>query len=305
MPVKNNAILGFLGAAGASFLFSTSTTVRALFDFPGTPLSVASWRLFIGGFGIALYVLSKNKFATVLVILKNPIIWILGSTALYYQQAMYFAAPRIGVAVAALIAVGTSSFMSGFFAWIFGLGKPSKFWAVSTAFAVFGLGLLTSFNGQRDLLAFGAVALAGIGAALYIAYGVRVAREKNVSGMLINSLYMIVAAIVAAPIAFSDPELMLDPKTIFMILYLGIFTTTFANICYGIGMHHLAPGTASTTMLLDPVLSTTWGIVILHEQLSLQGWLGCLIILAALALLAYSESRTPMLKKGEEASILA
>lgn len=298
-----NAKIGLLGIVGSSLLFSTGFASRSVAGFPGTPISVSAWRIFIGGAGIAIYILWKYGKRSVWDLITWPKIWAVASFTLIYQFTMFYAASKIGVAMTALIAVGSSSFLSGAVAWALGFGKPSRIWVVSTIVAVSGLTLLTGFNGEVEAIGILAALVSGAMSAIYVVYNVKIVREKQIDGILVNAVMVVIGAILAAPIAIATTDWIAGPKEIGLIIYLGLIATTFANIAFGVGMHNLAPATVTSIMLLEPVAATMWGIFLLDETLTTQGFAGCLIILSALGLLAYSESKSAVID--EEVGILA
>ena len=305
MTTKSSAKTGLIGLLISSFFFSTATTSRAIMDNPGTPASVAAWRIFLGGAGIGLYVLCKYGRKDVVRILKIPIVWLLGSFTFVFQLAMFYAAPKIGVAVSALVAIGSSSFLAGLFSTIFGFGKPTKIWMLSTVVAICGLTLLTGFNGNLEITGILAALSAGLMAALFVVLGVNTIRTQKADGILVNGVFMSIGAMLAAPVALTSGGWIDSTSDLLLIIYLGPIATTLGNIFYGIGLHNLSPGTVTTIMLLEPVGATIWGIFLLDEQLTTQGLIGCLVILSALALLAYSESKRPIIKDLEEVGTLA
>jgi DME family drug/metabolite transporter len=71
---------------------------------------------------------------------------------------------------------------------------------------------------------------------------------------------------------------------------------------FGNGLTHLNPGTVSTLTLAEPVLATLMGVFILGEAMNFRGWVGCAVIIGALALLGIVESRTPIKKSLETAN---
>lgn len=305
MNSSNATKIGLIGLLGSSFFFSTATTARALADNPGTALSVAAWRIFLGGAGIALFVLFKYGWQSVKKVLKIRVIWLLGTFTFLFQVAMFYAAPKIGVAVGALVAIGSSSFLAGLIAWLSGFGKPTGIWSLSTVVAVFGLTLLTGFNGNLEISGVLAALLAGLMAAIFVVRSIHIIKTFELDGILINGVMMGIGAMIAAPIAIANSNWIISSKEILLIIYLGPIATTLGNIFYGIGLHNLSPGTVATIMMLEPVGATTWGIFILGEKLTRQGLIGCALIIFALGLLAYSESKKHKQFNSVEAGIHA
>ena len=52
----------------------------------------------------------------------------------------------------------------------------------------------------------------------------------------------------------------------------------------------LQPGHIATLTLAEPVVATMLGVVVLEERLTSTGWVGCLLVILALALLGAMEN---------------
>jgi DME family drug/metabolite transporter len=58
-----------------------------------------------------------------------------------------------------------------------------------------------------------------------------------------------------------------------------------------VGLRVLQPGHIATLNLFEPAVATVLGVVVLHEELGALGWVGCLLVLVALALLGIADGR--------------
>ena len=76
-----------------------------------------------------------------------------------------------------------------------------------------------------------------------------------------------------------------------LIAWLGLATTTLAYVLFGVGLSVLQPGHIATITLAEPVFATLLGVLVLGETLGAIGWLGCVVIIAALGILGLSEGR--------------
>jgi DME family drug/metabolite transporter len=207
-----------------------------------------------------------------------------------YQAFFFIATTRTGVAVAALIALGSAPFLAGILGWIMREGAPGWVWALSTAIAVTGLGLLV--EGSLDTGdAWGMVSALGAGVcyAVFTVLGVRLAREGYAGGDVLAASFSI-GAVVLIPALTST--WWLSAPGVVEVLWLGVATTTVAYLLFGIGLAVLQPGHIATITLLEPAVATLLGVVVLSEPIDLMGWLGCLLIIVALALLGVVEART-------------
>ena len=290
---NNGRQFAVLSVLLACVLFSTSATGRAYLDFPGTSISVGAWRVFLGGIGLAGYVAIRYGTAGLSRLVKLPIVWVMTLAVLAYQISFFIGAARIGVAMGTLGALATAPFFAGVLGWLVGTGKPSIIWAVSTVMGVIGLALITDVSEVRDNLGFFAVFISGVMYAVFTVFGVRLTRTQNVTGVEVLGAAFGIGAVLSLPIVLFTSAWVNSALLIGFVLYIGLATTALGYILFGNGLTHLSPGTVSTLTLAEPVLATLMGVFILGEIMNLRGWIGCAVIIGALALLGIVESRTP------------
>jgi DME family drug/metabolite transporter len=274
-------------------LFSTSATGRAYLDFPGSSISVGAWRVFLGGIGLAAYAAIRYGTSGLRRLVKIPIVWVMALAVLAYQISFFIGAARIGVAMGTLGALATAPFFAGVLGWIVGTGKPTAVWAVSTAMGVVGLALITGVSEVRDNLGFSAVFISGVMYAVFTVFGVRLTRTHDVTGAEVLGAAFGIGAVLSLPIVLFTSAWINSALLVGFVLYIGLATTALGYILFGNGLTHLSPGTVSTLTLAEPVLATLMGVYILGEAMNLRGWIGCAVIIGALALLGIVESRTP------------
>jgi DME family drug/metabolite transporter len=277
----------------ACVLFSTSATGRAYLDFPGSSVSVGAWRVFLGGIGLAVYAAMRYGTSGLRKLVKLPIVWVMAIAVLAYQISFFIGAARIGVAMGTLGALATAPFFAGILGWLVGTGKPSVIWAVSTVMGVAGLALITGVSEVRDNLGFFAVFISGVMYAIFTVFGVRLTRTHDVTGAEVLGAAFGIGAVLSLPIVLYTSAWVNSALLIGFVLYIGLATTALGYILFGNGLTHLSPGTVSTLTLAEPVLATLMGVFILGEVMNLRGWIGCAVIIGALALLGIVESRTP------------
>jgi DME family drug/metabolite transporter len=290
---KNGRQLAVVSVLLACFLFSTSATGRAYLDFPGSSISVGAWRVFLGGIGLAAYAAIRYGTSGLRRLVKIPIVWVMALAVLAYQISFFIGAARIGVAMGTLGALATAPFFAGVLGWIVGTGKPTAIWAVSTAMGVIGLALITGVSEVRDNLGFFAVFISGVMYAVFTVFGVRLTRTHDVTGAEVLGAAFGIGAVLSLPIVLFTSAWINSALLVGFVLYIGLATTALGYILFGNGLTHLSPGTVSTLTLAEPVLATLMGVYILGEDMNLRGWIGCAVIIGALALLGIVESRTP------------
>jgi DME family drug/metabolite transporter len=290
---NNGRQLAVVSVLLACVLFSTSATGRAYLDFPGSSISVGAWRVFLGGIGLAAYAAIRYGTTGLRKLIRMPIVWVMALAVLAYQISFFIGAARIGVAMGTLGALATAPFFAGVLGWIVGTGKPSAIWVVSTVMGVIGLALITGVSEVRDNLGFFAVFISGVMYAVFTVFGVRLTRTHDVTGAEVLGAAFGIGALISLPIVLFTSAWINSALLVGFVLYIGLATTALGYILFGNGLTHLSPGTVSTLTLAEPVLATLMGVFILGEVMNLRGWIGCAVIIGALALLGIVESRTP------------
>ncbi len=287
MNAKPRAAVAVMGAAT---LFGTSATSQALLapDAPGT--SVAAMRLLLGSIGLVAFVLWRHGRADLTSLWRRPAVWLMGVFVAGYQAFFFIGTSRTGVAVGTLVSLALAPFLAGVLGWLLREGAPGWTWVVSTVVAVAGVTLLLAGNldGGDPV---GVLSAAGAGAcyAGYTVMGVRLARGGAHASSVLAASFTI-GALLLLPAAVTSTWWW-SPSGVVEVLWLGLATTTVAYLLFGVGLRELQPGHIATLNLLEPAVATLLGVVVLGEALGAIGWIGCLLVLGALALLGVAESR--------------
>lgn len=290
MSGQTRAVLAVLVAAA---LFGTSATTLALLapDAPGP--SVAAMRLLVGAAGLVLVVVAlRGGGRDLLSLWRQPVVWVMGAAVAGYQALFFMGTVRAGVAVGTLVSLAVAPFLAGVLGWVLREGPPGWTWVVSTVIAVAGVVLLVSSNLDVEepigmLFALGA----GACYAVYTVIGVRLARAGRSPSAVLAASFSI-GAVLLLPAAVTSTW-WFSWDGVAAVLWLGLVATTGAYLLFGLGLKRLQPGHIATLNLFEPVVATILGVVVLGEQLGMAGWVGTVLVLAALALLGIADRRTP------------
>jgi DME family drug/metabolite transporter len=206
-------------------------------------------------------------------------------------QAAYFTSVTLtGIAITALIAICSAPILIAALAAVLLGERPSARVVVSLALGVGGTTLLVvgprAAGGASPHFAAGvAFALAaGLAYALYVV--VAKAAVARMAPLRVAAWTFTTAAVVMAPALLQDGAVRQIQLGWPWLLYLGAVTTAGAYAAYTIGLRHVPAAAAGVAALLEPLTATLLGIALFGERLGLGGWLGALLLLAALALLA-------------------
>lgn len=278
--------LGVAGVIAAALLFSTSGTSKQLLAPDAWPPSVAAVRLLIGALGMVAFVVWRGAGHHWLGLLRRPLVWVMALGVAGYQAFFFIGVQSAGVATGTLVALGSAPFMAGLLGWFVGEGAPGWSWAGATAVAVIGLLLLTG-SGNGTAVGFIAALAAAASYAVYTVFGARLSRDGEQPGAVLAASFTLGAVLLAPFLIGAD--WLLSVSGLALATWLGLGATSLAYLLFGLGLPVLQPGHIATLTLVEPVGATLWGVLLLGERLSAVGWLGCVVIIAAVAVVGVRE----------------
>ena len=311
----------------AAILFGTTGTAQALGPDSASSLSVGSARIVVGGAALALvaWLLSRRKRRmlrdphpghpiTDMLTLHIPnlaeqerqskpsvsgrgrtrIVIAVGAAAIIAYQPTFFLGMSInGVAVGAVVAIGSGPIFTGMLEWMMSRRFPGYAWLVATVVAVVGIALLAGVGeaGVEDptglLLSLGA-------GACYALYALS-AKQLLIDGWTpIGSVAVIFgwSALGALPILLlSNPGWLISIDGVFLALWLGIGTITVACLFLAYGLKALSASTVATLGLGEPLTATLLGVLVLHETLSGSAIVGLILVVSGLVLIGSLRAR--------------
>ncbi|MBX3079682.1 MAG: EamA family transporter [Cryobacterium sp.] len=311
----------------AAILFGTTGTAQALGPDSASSLSVGSARIVIGGAALALVAwllslrsrralrnLKPGQPITDMLTLHIPNLsgpdpqstkavsarwraWptiVIGAAAIIAYQPTFFLGMSInGVAIGAVVAIGSGPIFTGMFEWFLSRRFPGYAWLVATIVAVIGIALLSGFGETGVTSATGLLLSLGAGAS-YAFYALA-AKKLLVDGWTpIGSVAVIFgwSAVGALPILLlSDPRWLASLDGAAMGLWLGIGTITVACLFLAYGLKALTASTVATLGLGEPMTATLLGVFVLHETLSGRAIVGLVLVVFGLVLIGLLTAR--------------
>lgn len=216
---------------------------------------------------------------------------LLGGAAVLAYQPTFFEGVRLnGVAVGAVVTLGAAPVMTGLLEWAIRRTIPTRTWFIATGCAVAGVVLLSGVleGAGRSVSLLGLAGSVGAAAA-YAVYTVT-AKQLLDDGWsptgAIGSIFA-TAAVMGAPfLLLVDLNWMRSWSGMVMVAWLAVITIVLAYVLFAVGLKSLSASTVSTMTLVEPLTACILGLVLLDERLTLIGWLGLVILLAGVALLA-------------------
>ena len=165
--------------------------------------------------------------------------------------------------------------------------------AVRICLVIASIGILFFIEGgNTSFIGLFLALFSGITFAYYIV-GVEKLGLQTINPYVLNFYFAIVIAITLLIIGIISNQLVLSlpMKAYGYSFIIAILTSIIGIICLQQGIKHLGATTASILSMFEPVTSVIFGIIILHEQLTIVKAIGCLIILGAVIGLIVSNSK--------------
>jgi DME family drug/metabolite transporter len=220
---------------------------------------------------------------------------VLGLAMAAYQLCYFWAVPRTGVALTALLAICSAPIMITAGAALILKERPGRSTLVALLLAVAGTALVLvgprAAGGRPPDFAAGAVAAIGAG----LSYAVYAVTAKGLlhraAPLPLAAVTFTLAALLLTPALAAESNVAAQLAAGWpLLVYLGVVPTAAAYVIFGAGLRRVTVTAAGIATLLEPVTASALGVLVFGERLGAMGWAGAAMLLAALALLARSGS---------------
>jgi drug/metabolite transporter, DME family len=279
-----------MSVLAAAVLFGTTGTAQALGPGGLSPLSVGAARVVVGGGVLGLLALTRRG---VLRRLAPAQVLLAGAAVAAYQLAFFESVHRAGVAVGAVVAIGSGPVAAGLLERTLG-DRPDRRWAVATALAVAGVATLSlGGSGRASGLGIGLALLSGLAYAGYTVIAKRLLRDGGEPAVVMGSAFGVGALLLLPVLLAGGVRWLGTSHGAELALYLGLAPTVIAYLLFARGLRRLSASETTTLVLAEPVTATILGVAVLHEQLSAAAIAGVVLVLAGIAALSLpSQLRT-------------
>lgn len=280
---------------GAGVLFGTTGTVSVLADVGASSTAIAAARLLVGALGLVLVGAFTRGWAPLIALWRRPRVWGMGVGVAAYMGFFFVAVSLGGAALASLVSISLSPFLTGTAARLFGKPWPGRVWVFSTALAIAGVLLLSdpsnAADGGNRILGAIAATVASAAYALYTVLGAKLVDDDHHATDALAASFA-VGAVILLPFLVLDGDWLFSGRGIALALWLGFAATTLSYVMFGYGITHLPPGIVATMLLSEPAVATLLGVFVLDESMALRGWVGCALIALGLTMVGRNERRS-------------
>lgn len=279
--------------AGAA-LWGTAGASQALLGGTFTPQSVGALRIAVGGLALGLLAAAARRRAAPTsgsapgTSTRRRLLAVATVGVVGYQLGFFVGVDALGIAVGTLLAVGSAPFFAGIVTVITGSGRPTGRWMLTTVAAVAGLALLVRPEGDVRVDAAGVTAalIAGLSFGTYTVVSKRLLaaglRHVDVVAVPFVLGALTVLPLLAAAPTVRDPATWADPRTLAVILWLGLGATAAGYVLFLAGLRVVPAVVGATLALMEPLTATLLGVGVFGERLGAAAAAGALVVAGAL-----------------------
>lgn len=215
--------------------------------------------------------------------------WLLASLGMALFAVGYFNGMRLtGIATGTVVALASAPLITGALEALLWRRLPSTRWLAATVVAISGISLLVFAGGgaHANPLGVSAAVAAGLGYATF-AMSARRIMDRGVRADSAMAVVFGLAGLILLPgAAADDASWVTTPGGVALVGWLGVVTVALAYWLYSTGLRSVAPSDATMLTLAEPVLATLFAVVLLDQRPAAAGWIGIVVVVAALAVAA-------------------
>lgn len=289
---QQSHLRGLVEVAAASVLWGTGGLALQLIreQEPLSPITISAWRMAIAAVVLLLPLLALRRGAELvrLARARPRQLLVVGIGTAAYQGFYFVSVTQVGVAVSTVVSLGLAPVLLTVVESVRHRRAPTPGRLVVLAAALVGLVLVSlagheSSTGPAPVLGVVLAVASGTTYALTSLAGGSISKET--SPLVLTSGMTLVGAAVLLPfLAVVDgPVVTSDPVALAWLAYLGALTMALAYVLLYSGLRVVAPSTAVTASLVEPVTAAVVAAVVLSESLGPAAVVGILLVLGAVA----------------------
>jgi drug/metabolite transporter (DMT)-like permease len=152
----------------------------------------------------------------------------------------------------------------------------------SVILATVGLGFLSLQAGMSINLGDALVLACAFSYSLHIIYMDRYTRRHDIALLTLVQMGVLAALNTTCGFIFEDFVFPTSGYVWLTIIVCGLFASALAFYVQAWAQRRISPVRTSVVLIMEPVFSVLFGIILLGEGLTWRGWLGCALMLAGM-----------------------
>lgn len=279
----------------ASVLWGTTGTAASFMPDSVSPLAIGACTMTVGG--LLLFAFSARRSISAIRDAASRRWLVLGAIGVFvYPLAFYSSMNLAGVAIGNVVSLGTGPVFAALLEWVFERRGLSRLWVTCTAIAITGVALL-AIGGHGDSAGQQVVPGVLLGLAAGLAYALYTYSSSRAIGVgqtasgVMGAMFGLGAVTLLPVLLVLGAPLLQSPATVGISAYLALGPMFVAYLLFGVGMRTMRSSTATTITLLEPLVATLLAVIVVRERLDPLGWVGLILILVSVAVLATARHR--------------
>lgn len=299
------ATYGGVYVLAASLLWGTTGTAAALAPEVGS-LAVGAAAMGIGGLlqaatGFRVVTARRAELAA-----QWRTLALAAGAVAVYPLAFYTSMRLAGVAVGTVVSLGSGPVAAAVIERVVDRRPLSRRWAVGATAALLGVVALAvarsgaagagahtggSAAGTDPVWGIVLGLLAGVTYALYSWGAVRMMRRGLPSRPVMGAVFGLGGVLLLPVLMLTGAPILATGHNLATVAYLAVVPMFLGYALFGRGLAVVSAATATTLSLLEPAVAAVIAVVVLHEGLSVLGWVGMAVMVASLVLLTADSGR--------------
>lgn len=288
-------LLGITAVLIAAILWGTTGTAAT---FAPDVSAVAIGAVAMGGGGLMQAALSAGRIHRHAGLLRVQ--WkylLLGAVAVAIYPLAFYASMRLaGVTIGTVVSIGSAPLLSALIEYHLDGLRLTRRWMTGAGLGLAGMVLLCLAEGSGHVAtgtASGVIPgvllglLAGLTYALY-SWTARRLMQRGIAPRAAMGATFGLGGLMLMPVLMATgAPLLTSWGNMTVGLYMALVPMFLGYLCFGHGLARIPASTATTITLFEPVVATSFAVVIVGERLSAMGWAGIVLILACLVCISF------------------
>jgi drug/metabolite transporter, DME family len=270
----------------AAVLFGTTGTAQALGPAGLSPLTVGAARVVLGGGVLGLLAFTGSRTAARM---SPALVLCAGAAIAIYQLTFFEAVHRAGVAVGAVVAIGSGPIAAGVLERGFGDAWPGARWLAATALAIAGIVALSLGGTGHAAASTTGILLALASGATYATYTVIAKRLLDAGAgqvRVMGAAFGVGSLLLLPVLLIGETQWLHTTRGIELAAYLAVGPTILAYLLFARGLQRLTASETTTIVLAEPVTATILSVAVLHQPLGATAIAGVVLVIAGIGVLA-------------------
>lgn len=292
-PVNLKRLTGMAGVFMAAILWGTTGTA-ATFAPELSPLAIGAVAMGIGGLLQGL-IAARAILRQRQQLLHHWPYLLTGALAVAVYPLAFYASMRLaGVAVGTVISIGSAPLLSALIEYRMDGLRLTRKWVCGAVIGIAGMVLLSlaessaHHSGGAGQYATEGILLglvAGFTYALYSWSARRLMQQGIAPRAAMGATFSTGGVLLMPVLLMTGAPLLHSAVNAAVGVYMALVPMFIGYLCYGLGLARVRASTATTITLLEPVVAAVLAVMLVGENLPVEGWAGIGLIVACLIII--------------------